>query len=62
MKKTVIKVNKKINANPGSVFLGDQKTKVPVPRARNVVTNEEMSLESYERLQNPQMLDDMALW
>lgn len=52
---------KRWGSNPGSVFLGDQKAKVQVPRARNVVTNEEIPLASYERLQNPQMLDDMAL-
>jgi transposase-like protein len=47
--------------NPGSVFLGDQKVKTTVPRARNVRTHQEVPLSSYERLQSPQMVDDMAL-
>ncbi len=47
--------------NPGSVFLGDQKVKVPVSRVRNVSTNEEVQLATYERLQSPQVVDDMAL-
>jgi putative transposase len=52
---------KRWGSNPGSVYLGDQKVQVPVPRVRNVATKEEVSLSSYERLQNPQRLDDMAL-
>lgn len=47
--------------NPGSVFLGDQKVKLPVSRVRNVSTNEEVQLATYERLQSPQVIDDMAL-
>jgi transposase-like protein len=47
--------------NPGSVFLGDQKVKIEVPRARNVRTREEVQLSSYDRLQDQQMIDDMAL-
>ena len=47
--------------NPGSVFLGDQKVKVPVSRVRNVMANEEVQLATYERLQSPQVVDDMAL-
>jgi transposase-like protein len=52
---------KRWGENPGSVYLGDQKTRVSVPRARNTVTNTEVVLKSYERLQNPQLVDDMAL-
>lgn len=52
---------KRWGENPGSVYLGDQKVKVGVPRVRNVSANEEVILKSYERLQNPQMIDDMAL-
>lgn len=52
---------KRWGSHPGSVFLGDQKNKILVPRARNIVMNEEVPLATYERLQNPQMLDDMAL-
>ncbi len=47
--------------NPGSVFLGDQKVKIKVPRARDLDSNEEVALSSYERLQSPQLVDDMAL-
>lgn len=52
---------KRWGENPGSVYLGDQKVKVPVSRVRNTTTNEEVQLESYERLQSPQLVDDMAL-
>lgn len=52
---------KRWGTNPGSVFLGDQKVKIPVPRARNIEKNEEIPLAAYERLQSPQLLDDMAL-
>src|SRR5215467_10294790 len=37
-------------SNPGSIYLGDQKVAIEVPRARNRRTGEEMSLPSYERL------------
>ncbi len=52
---------KRWGANPGSVFLGDQKVKINVPRARNVQSQAEVSLASYERLQSPARLDEMAL-
>ena len=48
-------------SNAGSVYLGDQKVTVRVPRVRNTVTNREVPLERYERLQSPQLIDDMAL-
>lgn len=47
-------------SNPGSIFLGDQKVKIKVPRARNSSTNEEAILSTYSALQNAQQLDDMA--
>lgn len=47
--------------NPGSVFLGDQKVKISVPRVRNLAAKEEVNLETYERLQSPQVVDAMAL-
>jgi putative transposase len=52
---------KRWGSNPGSIFLGDQKVKLRVPRARKVGSNEEVSLKTYESLQNAQQLDDMAL-
>jgi putative transposase len=48
-------------ANPGSVYLGDQKVETAVPRIRNMKTKTEVQLKAYERLQNPQVIDDMAL-
>ncbi len=37
----------------GSVYLRDEKFPVKVPRVRNVEKNEEVTLKSYQRLQNP---------
>jgi putative transposase len=47
--------------NPGSVFVGDQKLKINVPRVRDMEAGEEVQLRSYERLQNPTHLDEIAL-
>ena len=47
--------------NPGSVFLGDQKLKISVPRVRDVESRREVPLSSYERLQCPDSVDEMAL-
>lgn len=52
---------KRWGQNPGSAFLGDQKVKINVPRVRNVSRNQEVSLKSYERFQNPAHVDEMAL-
>ena len=46
--------------NPGSVFVGDQKVKINVPRIRDVAHDCEVPLKSYERLQNPTHVDEMA--
>jgi putative transposase len=48
-------------SNPGSVYLGDQKVAIEVPRARNRRTGEEMRLATYERLQSPGVIEDLAL-
>jgi transposase-like protein len=48
-------------ANRGSICLGDQKVAVGVPRVRNRMTNEEVSLSSYTRLQKPGVLEQLAL-
>jgi putative transposase len=53
--------NKRWGQNPGSVFVGDQKLKVNVPRVRNVRAREEVPLKSYQRLQDPGHLDELAL-
>lgn len=47
--------------NGGSVYLGDQKVAVRVPRIRNRRTNEEIPLTSYHGLQNPQLINDCTL-
>jgi putative transposase len=52
---------KRWGSNPGSVFVGDQKLKINVPRVRDVEAGEEVPLRSYERLQNPTHLDEIAL-
>lgn len=41
----------------GSVYLRDQKFPIEVPRVRNTATNQEVPLESYQRLQQP-LADD----
>lgn len=41
----------------GSVYLGDQKLPVRFPRVRNVHTNAEVPLVTYEKLQRPRDLD-----
>lgn len=51
---------KRWGCNPGSVFIGDQKLKVNVPRVRDVVGDCEVPLKSYERLQSPAHVDEMA--
>ena len=52
---------KRWGENPGSVFLGDQKVESQIPRVRNVKMKTEVPLKAYERLQSPQVVDDMAL-
>jgi putative transposase len=52
---------KRWGSNPGSVFVGDQKLKINVPRVRDVEEGREVQLRSYERLQNPAHLDEIAL-
>ena len=45
----------------GSVYLRDQKFPIQVPRVRNTVTNQEVQLESYQRLQKPFAGDDQTV-
>ena len=42
----------------GSVFLGDQRVPIKVPRVRNVQADQEVPLSSYKALQQPRNLDD----
>lgn len=48
-------------SNRGSVCLGDQKVTVDVPRVRDRQTNTEVPLRSYQRLQQPGVLEELAL-
>ncbi len=52
---------KRWGQNPGSVFLGDQKVRISVPRVRDLKASKEVRLKSYERLQDPNHVDEMAL-
>jgi len=47
--------------NPGSVYLGDQKASIAVPRVRNIDEDREVPLPSYSRLQDPSIIDDQIL-
>lgn len=47
--------------NPGSIFLGDQKVELRVPRVRNKGLGTEIPLTTYERLQSPQAIDEIVL-
>jgi putative transposase len=48
-------------SNEGSVFLGDQKTHVKVPRVRSKADDLEIPLPSYEAMQNPRRVEDVML-
>jgi hypothetical protein len=52
---------KRWGSNPGSVYIGDQKLEIKVPRIRNTTINKEVPLKSYEELQNPSLIDEKAL-
>lgn len=44
--------------NPGSVFLGDVKVPLEIPRVRDLKNNREIPLKSYEYFQDPQRVDE----
>ena len=48
-------------SNPGSVYVYDQKVRVPVPRVQNKVTGEEMGLSTYAAFQRPATIDALSL-
>jgi putative transposase len=48
-------------SNPGSVYLGDQKVAIEVPRVRRRGTNTEVPLAIYESLQNSRVIDGLVL-
>jgi transposase-like protein len=47
--------------NAGFIYLGDQAVSVVVPRVRNRRTNQEVPLRSYQRLQDPGLIDQVVL-
>ena len=53
--------NRRWGAQPGSVYLSDQKVPITVPRVRDVEANEEVSLQGYQRLQCPRHMDEGLL-
>lgn len=52
---------KRWGSNPGSVFLGEQKVAITVPRVRNVSANAEVPLNSYQALQDSRRIDERIL-
>lgn len=44
--------------NGGSVYLGNQKCSIRLPRVRDVELREEVRLKSYEHFQSPQVIDE----
>ena len=46
---------------PGSVYLGDEKFRIEVPRLRDTDRNREIPLESYTAVQNPRRLDESLM-
>ncbi len=51
---------KRWGCNEGSVFLGDQKVSVRVPRVRDVLNGKEVPLSSYHGFQNPGSIDEIV--
>ncbi|MEK7078523.1 MAG: transposase [Patescibacteria group bacterium] len=47
--------------NNGSVYLGDQKVSIKVPRVRNQKNKKEVQLKSYDALQSPGIIDELTL-
>ena len=45
-------------SQPRSVYLGDQKLPVEVPRVRNVASDTEVPLNAYQALQTPRQMDE----
>ncbi len=48
-------------SNKGSVYVGDQKLRITVPRVRKAGSNEEIPLKGYQRLRETGIIDDIAL-
>lgn len=52
------KVNTRWGGQWGSIFLADQKTPIEIPRVRNKARDEEVPLETYQKLQQPCQADE----
>ncbi len=50
--------NRRWGSQNGSVFLADQKVPVRVPRVRNVSRDQEVSLSTYQKMQQPAGMDE----
>lgn len=48
-------------SNRGSIYLGDQKVSINVPRVRDQVKKQEVPLTSYQKLQRPRQADEKLL-
>ena len=48
-------------SQPGSIYLGDQKLPVEVPRVRDVDSDTEVPLRAYQALQTPRQMDEGCL-
>ena len=53
--------NRRWGSQPGSVYLGDQKLPVTVPRVRNMESGKEVPLDAYQALQMPRKMDEGLL-
>jgi len=53
--------NRRWGRQDGSVYVGDQKLPIRVPRVRNVCEETEVPLVSYQRLQSPRKMDEGLL-
>lgn len=55
------KENTRWGKQPGSVYLRDQKVPLMVPRVRNKKLNQEIPLETYQKLQKPYLSDRQTM-
>ena len=53
--------NKRWGSNIGSVYLGDQKHNIRVPRVRNALSKQELPLSRYQALQSHEGINDQIL-
>lgn len=52
--------NTRWGSNPGSVYLGDQKVSIKVPRVRNKANGKEVALDSYNQLQDKTLFNEQV--